>query len=257
MSTYKRPWVMPTLILALLALAVPIAGLLLGRGAGALAPIRWVEVSGSFERVTAEQVRAAVTPALRGGFFFLPLDEVRERVLTLSWVESAQVRKRWPDVVEVVLYEFSVLAQLGEQKLIDADGRVFSAEGLSPMGGVPRFELAESQIEEAIVFHRQIRPDLQGLGLDLSTLSISRRGSYQLTLSNGISVMVGNTEQPARWRRLMAVMRPLLSRAEQPLARIDLRYTNGFAVLPYQPEPELAGDPQAAIDTLHELPGAA
>lgn len=257
MSSNNRAWVMPTLILALLALAVPIAGLLLGRGAGAMAPIRWVEVSGSFERVTAEQVRAAITPALRGGFFFLPLTEVRERALTLSWVESAQVRKRWPDVVEVMLVERSVLAQLGEHQLIDSDGRVFSAEGRSAMGGVPRFDLGENRIAEALAFHGQIRPDLQGLGLDLSTLSISRRGSYELTLSNGISVIVGNTEQRVRWRRLMAVLRPLLDRAEQPIARIDLRYTNGFAVLPYQPEPDPASDSQAAVGSVLELPGAA
>jgi len=257
MTVSGRPWVMPTLVLALLALAVPIAGLLLGRGAGGMAPIRWVEVSGSFERVTAEQVRSVVTPALRGGFFFLPLDEARERVMTLSWVETAQIRKRWPDVVEVVVRERSVLAQLGEHQLVDSDGRVFSAEGLSAMGGIPRFEVAESRIQEAIAFHGQIRPDLQGLGLDLSVLRISRRGSYDLTLSNGISVIVGSSEQHTRWRRLTAVLRSLIEQAEQPIARIDLRYTNGFAVLPYQPETMPANDPQAAVGSGIVQPGAA
>lgn len=246
MNANGRAWVLPTLVLALLALAVPIAGLILGRGAGALAPIRWVEVSGSFQRVTAEQVRAAVTPALDGGFFFLPLDQARERVLALSWVETAQVRKRWPDVLEVQLRERSVLAQLGSDRLLDADGRVFSAEGLSAMGGVPQFEVGEARIDQAIVFYHAIRPDLQGLGLDLTNLRISRRGSVQVTLSNGIDVVVGSTDQDARWHRFMTGLRPLLQQSGQPIARIDLRYTNGFAVLPYQPEASPEDDAQAA-----------
>ncbi len=250
MSGNGRAWVLPALLLALLALAVPIAGLLLGRGANALAPIRWVEVSGSFERVTAEQVRAAVTPTLNGGFFFLPLDAVRERVLELSWVENAQVRKRWPDVLEVQIVERSVLARLGEDQLLDEQGRVFSAEGLSVMGGVPLFQVGESQIAQALQFHAAIRPDLQGLGMDLSELRISRRGSIQITLSNDIEVIVGSSNADIRWRRLMVGLRPLLATTEKPVARIDLRYTNGFAVAYFQPGEESDSSSSDTVDSL-------
>ena len=245
MNPNGRAWVLPTLILALVALAVPIAGLMLGRGAGALAPLRWIEVSGSFERVTAEQVRAAVTPALGGGFFFLPLDEVRTRVQELSWVEKAQVRKRWPDVLEIQIIERSVLAKLGTDRLLDEQGRVFSAERLSMMGGVPQFEAGEARVPQAIAFYTAIRPDLQGLGLDLTELRISRRGSIETVLSNGIEVIVGSTDQADRWRRFMVGLRPLMEQSATPIARIDLRYTNGFAVLPYSPD-QAPADPAGA-----------
>ena len=133
----------------------------------------------------------------------------------------------------------------GTDRLLDEQGRVFSAEGLSMMGGVPQFEAGEARVPQAIAFYTAIRPDLQGLGLDLTELRISRRGSIETVLSNGIEVIVGSTDQADRWRRFMVGLRPLMEQSATPIARIDLRYTNGFAVLPYSPD-QAPADPAGA-----------
>lgn len=226
----RKPWLLPVLLLAMLALALPLAGMLLSRDSSALAPVRWIEVSGPFERVTAEQVRTAVSPALRGGFFFLPLSEIRRRVAAMNWVESVEVRKRWPDTVEVRLSERQVLARLGRDQLVDRQGRVFAADSHAPTGGIPRFDVAPARIEEALELYSQLRADLGSLGLDLSRLSLNDRGSAALQTSDGLEIVIGRADHQRRWRRLMQGLPALRERQPRLPARIDLRYTNGFAV---------------------------
>lgn len=244
----RRPWLLPVLLLALAALALPLAGMLLARDSSALAPVRWIEVTGPFERITAEQVRTAVAPALRGGFFFLPLDEIRDRVAAMNWADRVEVRKRWPDTVEVRLSERRVLARLGRERLIDREGRVFAADSHVPMGGVPRFAVADAQVADALVLFELVRADLEGLGLELSSLSLSERGSAALQTAEGLEIVIGRAEHERRWARLVHGLPLLRARSTAEPARIDLRYTNGFAVRWHGAEPpaQPAGDDEAA-----------
>ncbi len=226
----RKPWLLPVLVLAMLALALPLVGMVLSRDSSALAPVRWIEVSGPFERVTAEQVRTAVSPALRGGFFFLPLHEIRSRVAAMNWVEAVEVRKRWPDTVEVRLSERRVLARLGRDRLIDKQGRIFDVDSHVPMGGIPRFDVSPARLEEALSLHQQIQPDLERLGLELSRLLLSDRGGALLQTSSGLEIVIGSADHDRRWQRLMQGLPMLRVREQRTPARIDLRYTNGFAV---------------------------
>src|SRR3546814_15224717 len=61
-------------------------------------------------------------------------------------------------------------------------------------------------------------------------LSLDRRGSWSLLLSNGTRVMVGSQEARLRLARFARLMPNLLARNPQHLARADLRYPNGFAM---------------------------
>ena len=59
-------------------------------------PIRWLEINGGFQRVSAEQLRASLTPLIDRSFFALDLEELRAAAGRISWVSSVQVRKVWP-----------------------------------------------------------------------------------------------------------------------------------------------------------------
>src|SRR3546814_16696595 len=67
-------------------------------------------------------------------------------------------------------------------------------------------------------------------GMRVRELSLDRRGSWSLLLSNGTRVMVGSQEARLRLARFARLMPNLLARNPQHLARADLRYTDGFAL---------------------------
>jgi hypothetical protein len=64
-------------------------------------PLRTLRVHGEFERVDEAALRAALLPHAQSGFFAVELGDARAAVAALPWVERAEVRKRWPDVLEV------------------------------------------------------------------------------------------------------------------------------------------------------------
>ena len=61
-------------------------------------------------------------PFARRGYFAVQLDDAQAAVARLPWVEHAEVRKRWPDVLEVVVVEHRPFARWGEQQLLSVEG---------------------------------------------------------------------------------------------------------------------------------------
>ena len=93
-------------------------------------PLKWIEVEGEFERVSAEQVRATTTPLLASGFFGVDLDQVRTTIEALPWVRRAEIRKRWPDRIRIHITEHLPMARWGENELVSKLGEVFIAHSV-------------------------------------------------------------------------------------------------------------------------------
>jgi hypothetical protein len=90
-------------MLALAMVTLPLVAVLNGWIASERWPIQRLRLTADYERVSAEQVRGAVAAQLGRGFFAVDLGEVRRAVAALPWVEQVEVRKRWPDLIEVSL----------------------------------------------------------------------------------------------------------------------------------------------------------
>lgn len=216
--------------IALTLLALPVVGLLNGWFARERWPVRELSVQAPFDHVSAEQVRAAVQPLLEQGFFALPLQDVRDALAALPWVERVEARKRWPDVLELVVHEQQPYARWGEDRLVNRSGRLFSVTGSGAPGGLPRLSGPDERLGEVLAFHLQVLEALAGSGLDLEGLALSSRGGWTLQLAGGARVRVGREQPLARLHRFVDVWPRLAAASEVPLASADLRYENGFAL---------------------------
>ena len=59
-------------------------------------------------------------PYAQRGFFAVDLEAAQTAVAHLPWVERAEVRKRWPDVLEVQVIEHMPFARWGADRLLSA-----------------------------------------------------------------------------------------------------------------------------------------
>ena len=243
-------------VAALALLALPVVGVLEGWLAAGRWPVRYLTVEAPFVHVHAAEVRAVAAPLLTRGFFAIDLDRVQRAVAALPWVDSAQVRKRWPDTVSIRISERTPWARWTNGRLIATDGSLFSVPDAATLSGLPQLAGPDARLADVIAFYQAAAPACAARGLRVTAVDLTGRGSYALTLAGGASISVGHDQPTRRLARFLAVWPQLASAHPQGFEYADLRYTNGFAVK-WPPPPAAAPSPNAPAASAAPAPSAA
>ena len=205
-------------------------------------PVRWLEIDGAFERVSAEQVRAGLTPLVAGSFFTVDLDAVRSAAFRQAWVSGVTVQKNWPDTVQVRITEYVPVAHWTDGRLVSEDGRAFAVPGADEIQGLPWLEGPDGGLHEVFAAWREYNNELLPTGLEISRIRLDRRGAWFLALTSGTEIQIGREDALPRLRRLVASWSGLMNGRNLAPLSVDLRYTNGFAVRWPAPPVKLAGN---------------
>ena len=216
---------------ALGVIALPLVAAVNGWLAADRWPFRQLSVNGSFRQVSVEQVRAAAAAqALTPGYFAVDLDLVRAGVSALPWIEHAEVRKHWPDRIEIAITERVPIARWGDDRLLSMRGDLYSVPASTFPDGLPQFSGPEELRHQIRDFYRQALVTLEPIGLAPNGVVLSGRGAWTLALSNGGELVLGREQASERLVRFAAVYRQLSATDVARLQRADLRYENGFAL---------------------------
>ena len=218
--------------IAIALIALPVVAFVNGWIGAERFPLTKLRVSGDMRHVDPAAVQNVLLPYARKGFFAVELDDAQAALARLPWVESAEVSKKWPDVLEVRIHEHRPLALWDEDKLLSERGRIYPRsamgdalpKGLPQLGGDPR------QVAEVLAFYNQTRELFAPIGLGVRELRQDARGSWSLRLSNGAQVLIGRQDAESRVRRFAELMPKLIAPQGRALRRADLRYANGFAL---------------------------
>jgi cell division protein FtsQ len=205
-------------------------------------PIRWLEVDGAFERVSAEQLRKQVAPLIKGSFFTVDAAAISASARELNWVSRVSVQKTWPDTVEVIIEEYVPVAHWLDDQLIGSNREAFVVPGAAEMQGLPWLEGPEGAAQDVIDQWLVFNDELASTGLVIDHIRLDRRGAWDLRLNNGTQVQIGREAPLARLQRMVSSWPQLLTLNNNNMAPlgIDLRYSNGFAVRWPEPPPEMA-----------------
>jgi cell division protein FtsQ len=218
-------------VLALGLVVLPVVAVLNGWIGAGHWPLTRLRATGEFQRVDGAQLRQTLLPYAQRGFFAVDLDAAQAAVGRLPWVESAEVRKRWPDVLEVRVVEHEPFAYWGDKRLLSAHGRLFPAQGIQAPRGLPHFSAPDARVDDVVALYGEAREMFATVGLDVEVVELDPRGSWTLTLDNGSRVIVGRNQARARLARFVRLLPQLMRADAQRLDRADLRYTNGFALV--------------------------
>jgi cell division protein FtsQ len=217
-------------LLALALVALPVVAIVNGWIGADRWPLRTLRVQGELQRVDPDRLRATVLPYATRGFFAVRLGDAQAAVARLPWVEHAEVRKRWPDVLEIRIVEHRPFARWGSDRLLSEHGRLFPIQGAPVPRGLPLLDGPDARVADVVALYNESRTLFAPSGIDVRAVSLDRRGSWSLALSSGTQVVIGNSEARLRLARFARLLPQLLSQKQLPLSRADLRYTNGFAL---------------------------
>jgi cell division protein FtsQ len=222
--------VLSVVVLFLLA-AAGIAWVSVGIVAKDRWPIRWLELNGAFQRVSAEQLRASMTPLIEESFFTMDLQKLRGAAKRISWVSAVRVQKAWPDTITVAIEEYEPIAHWNRGQLISRKGEVFSVPEADEIQGLPWLQGPGQRLGEVLDYWSEFSDSLAPMGLQVNGLKLDQRGAWSLELSNGTRVQLGRYAARDRFHRLLVSWDALMKEQAAPPQDVDLRYTNGFAVL--------------------------
>jgi len=217
-------------ILALALVTLPLVAVLQGWMAAERWPLSRLVIVAEFERVSPDQVQAAVAAHASAGFFAVDLDAVRQSLAGLPWVKSAEVRKHWPDTLELHLVEHRAFARWGETRLLSDEGTLFEAPGGEFLQGLPWLDGPETRLADVVRLYNALEEALRGTGLQVAALRQSARGSWVMETADGAEWMLGRNEPVARMERFVRALPVLRASATGEIERADLRYANGFAI---------------------------
>jgi cell division protein FtsQ len=220
-------WAMGVVLFALMGTGVG-AGLMYLSDPQVL-PLKVVRIDGQFRYLNRTDIEGAVGSAVRGNFFTLDADAVRQAALALPWVDQVSVRRVWPDTLVMWVGEQKPLASWGEKQVVNERGELFEP-GVVP-DGLPAFSGPDSNAPEAVERFRDISEKLGPLELAIDRLDVDARGAWRVHLQQGIDLQLGSENVSQRLERFLKVLPVLRKQAQQQRLRmVDLRYTNGLAV---------------------------
>ena len=188
--------------------------------------IREVHVSGDIHHTTREQV-TSIADELRGTFFTVDLERARAGFEKLPWVRKAQLRREWPDLLEVTLEEHVPLARWRDIGVVNTHGELFQA---ATDATLPVFVGPDGTSEEMTGHYVQFRDTLAAIGRAPAEVRLSSRRAWNLRLDDGRVLELGRQDVVGRLARFAAVYPRIAGQLPDQRHRIDLRYSNGFAV---------------------------
>lgn len=214
-------------VLVIALLSVIAVGVHIFRAPGTL-PIRAVHFTGQLQQVSAPALRAAVQGSLRGGFFAVELGAIERAIEALPWVDSAAVRRAWPNGLSIQVREQRPVARWGRRGVLNERGETFYPAALPKT--LPVLYGPAGRQRELMAQYQRIAHTLEPIGIRLRALVEDERQARRLLLDNGVQVALGRSDPAKVLARLRRVFPRVLASRAKDIASIDLRYTNGFSV---------------------------
>ncbi|HQZ01489.1 MAG TPA: cell division protein FtsQ/DivIB [Thauera sp.] len=217
-----------------------------------LFPLNEVVVLTPPAQVTEAQLEYAARTAINGNFFTVDLEAVKSGFEKLPWVRKAEVRRRWPDAIELRIEEHQAVAywtvsESGDLRLVNAQGEVFIAASDADM---PQFDGPQGSSGWLLARHAEFSRLLQPMGARLVGLALSAREAWQLRLDTGLVIMLGRDQEKSqladRLNRFIAAWPQVREQIDIDIKVADLRYPGGFALTPADGTVLLPSTPQSA-----------
>ena len=126
--------------------------------------------------------------------------------------------------------------------LLDARGKPFTVPSANEIRGLPWLDSPPGQVELVFKNWKKFDDKLEAIGQQVERLTFDPRGSWSAELSGGTEVRFGKGEIFDSLDTLVSTWAGLMQGQALPPVSVDLRYTNGFAVLWSQNIEVIAGE---------------
>jgi cell division protein FtsQ len=197
-------------------------------------------VTGKLEHLRQEAVREALADKLDRGLLFLDLAQLQERLESLPWVYRAQLRRRFPDTLEVGVIEQLPIARWGDGAFLNHEARIIEVIDGERWKDLPEIRGPLGSEARLMNHYQRLLEQLRPLSITPVALIEDDFGQLTVRLDGGTALELGDRDFSRRLQRFLKLWRSQLGDDAREIARVDMRYEDGAAVA-FEQAPQLAG----------------
>lgn len=190
-------------------------------------PVQQIAMNSALRYQQPEQLKAVLDDLQGRSLLLMDLNKVRTDLEALPWIRSATLMKRWPAQLMVTLIEHDPVAFWNDNVVLNS-----AAEALQqPVAKLQLAHLAgpEGYAETVMDNYLQFSQLFQEFGYRVAEVALQKRGSWSLTLTNGVHIRLGDRELLQRSSRVVQTL-IAMQESQRSIEQIDARYPNGVAV---------------------------
>jgi len=193
-------------------------------------PIKNISIEGDFQYLRKSALQPVIEEYTKTNLAQLDVISLEQALEQQPWVLGASLTKRWPSTLVIKLQEHKPIAYWGEEQLLSRRGQVFSGQLNFERKDFP---ILYSPSGDGLAMGKQylaILQQLQSIPDKVIALTENERGSWDIRFQSGLLLKVGKKDKNKRLRRFVVAYHKTLKARIDDMSKVDLRYTNGFAV---------------------------
>lgn len=194
--------------------------------------IQNIEIQGAPQSSTHPDI-ARIASSLRDKRFTdVNIGTLRDSLMQLGFIKRVDIRKQWPDTLVIGVQEYQGAARWqslqGVSALISREGERFDKPD-ADASHLPLLMGEDKSMARIIKAYATLAPIFQASGQTLASMRLEPRNEWQITTASGIQILFLQRNQAEIAARLGLAFDVLHDDLAQ-VARIDMRYSHGFAV---------------------------
>ncbi len=203
-----------------------------------------IDIVGDLGHSESDQLAATVAKISMGNILRVDITQAVEAAQSLSWVENATVRRKWPNTLEVQVNQRKIRARFNDNEYLDQFGTPFQSS-TEVEQQLPHLSGPRNFAAEILTAYESWNTSVAHVGLNIQSLALSNHGGWEVVVSpmrrpnasadadvatTPITVRLGSGDINDRLRRFLKLYAEVFQSVHQNLAVIDLRYPDGVAV---------------------------
>ncbi|NOT85294.1 MAG: FtsQ-type POTRA domain-containing protein [Methylococcaceae bacterium] len=193
-------------------------------------PIRYVRIDGVFQYISKEALQKSLLPYVSTDFFSVDVQELDKAALQHPWIKSVSVKRVWPDAIDIKVTEQLPAVRWGDKGLLNLSGGLFTPENAAEFKQLPLIQGPKGYETRLLEIMKGLEKDLAAHALHLVEFKVNERRAWDILLQNGIEIKLGRNGQLKNFQRFLKTLDLLGQDKVAAIAKVDLRYPNGFSI---------------------------
>lgn len=192
-------------------------------------PINTIKITAVYKQIERKDLEKILINYNQQSFFSLSRKKLRQDLLAIPWAQEVTVEKIWPDTIKIQLIEKSPVA-FWNKNFITEDGHIYDTKCQQSDFFLANLSGPDNQQLKVLQIYQKLSKLLTKQGLEVSSLKLNDNNTWELSLSNGIRLYLGQQDLEKRLERFLQAYSLLFHNKKVDSCHVDLRFQHGMTV---------------------------